>query len=102
MWLGVCMPVADEIVSGADALKKDRVARMLVDVKGRVEAMMLLREKGIGALITCLDGILPPLVAAGAKPAIALTDLQVLVFVNFCMPACSLGGWFFAGYCLTQ
>ena len=55
--------------SGADALKKHRVARMLVDVRGRVEAMMLLREKGIGALITCLDGILPPLVAAGVKPA---------------------------------
>ncbi|CAL8468510.1 g8050 [Coccomyxa elongata] len=50
--------------SNEDALKKHRVARMLVDVKGRVEAVMLLREKGIAALITCLDGLLPPLVAA--------------------------------------
>jgi len=38
---------------------------MLVDVKGRVEAAQLLREKGIGALFACLDGVLPPLVAAG-------------------------------------
>ncbi len=54
-----------ELYRGADDLKKQRVVRMLVDVRGRVEAMMLLRDKGIGALITCLDGILPPLVAAG-------------------------------------
>lgn len=57
--------LADNVCSGADALKKHRAARMLVDVRGRVEAMMVLRDKGISALITCLDGILPPLVAAG-------------------------------------
>lgn len=57
--------LADNVCSGADALNKHRAARMLVDVRGRVEAMMVLRDKGISALITCLDGILPPLVAAG-------------------------------------
>ena len=57
--------VVDILCPGADALKKHRVGRMLVDVRCRVEAMMLLRDKGIGALITCLDRVLPPLVAAG-------------------------------------
>lgn len=86
--------------SGADALKKYRVARMLVDVKGRVEAVMLLREKGIAALITCLDGLLPPLVAAGAKPTSHVPPVCNPMLIDL-EHACMQPPWlFFAGYCL--
>lgn len=62
------------VLCWADGAGKHWTARMLVDVKGRVEAGQLLREKGIGALFACLDGVLPPLVAAG-EPGDAFSAL---------------------------
>ncbi len=40
----------------------------LVEMRSRVESMLALREKGIDALFSSLDSILPQLVASGISP----------------------------------
>lgn len=37
--------------------------RMLAEVKGRVDAVLALNDKGLPGIVACLDALLPPLIA---------------------------------------
>jgi hypothetical protein len=62
-----CYPQDEDgvVLLPAGSTKKHIAVQMLTEVRGRIQSMLLLRDKGITALITALDGLLPPLVAAG-------------------------------------
>ena len=51
-------------------------------MKSRAESMLALREKGIDAVFSLLDGLLPPLVASGAsiESPTLLCTAQALTF----------------------
>ena len=55
----------------AGAAKSEKDDERLTDMKSRAESMLALREKGIDAVFSLLDGLLPPLVASGASVHLA-------------------------------
>ena len=50
----------------AEGSKDTGASERLIEMKSRVESMVALRERGIDALFSLLDSLLPPLVASGA------------------------------------
>ncbi len=49
----------------AEGAQNKAASQRLVDMRSRVESMLVLRDKGIDSLFSTLDSVLPPLVASG-------------------------------------
>jgi len=54
----------------------------LVEMRSRVESMLALREKGIDALFSSLDSVLPQLVASGMSPILQFKPCKRLIPPN--------------------
>ena len=74
----------------AGGAKSGKNGERLTDMKSRAKSMLALREKGIDAVFSLLDGLLPPLVASGAsaKSSTLLCTAQAL---TSCSAHLSLG-----------